>query len=512
MNNRSPLLGALYNMTATLPMHMPGHKRNPSWGAHVSGFGKKGIYDLDFTEVPGLDDLHAPEGIIFQAQKLAALCFKAKHTFFLVNGATVGITAAIMACCKEGDKVLVPRNAHRCVFEGLVLSGATPVYFQPEYNLDLSVPLGPQPGHIHDLIAREKPSALILIHPTYHGAGCDLSLIQAAKENEIFTIVDESHGSHFCFDSRLPMSAVEAGADIVVHSTHKTLGSLTQTGLLHLAADTLDPEHMAAVLSLLQSTSPSYPLMASLDAMRADLVCEGTDIVGRAVDLAMELRKRISRIKGFSCGELDSNCGGVLNYGYDPTKILLQSSLLKGFELGALLRREYNIYPELEEERFVLLMITVGDTMEGIEQLIAALRDISSKQAGCLKADGPIPDNMTMPGSIKPGGRMFDCPTRPFDSKGHRSISPAFNLLPKVVLSPRQAFYAPKQRSSLRKAAGQVSGSLVVPYPPGVPLLCPGEGISSEIVEYLYQIVGKNAHIQGLFRNGNDLELLVLEC
>lgn len=297
------------------------------------------------------------------------------------------------------------------------------------------------------------------------------------------------------------MSAVEAGADVVVHSTHKTLGSLTQTGLLHLATDRLDPEHIGGVLSLLQSTSPSYPLMASLDAMRSDLACEGTGIVERAVDLAIKLRKRISQIKGFSCGELDSNCGGILTCEYDPTKILLQSSLLKGFELGDTLRRKYNIYPELEEERFVLLMITVGDTAKGIEKLIAALEDIS-KQAGCLK-----------PGSMKPDGQMMPgSPTSPFERKGHHSISPVFNLLPKVVLSPRQAFYAPKQRSPVRKAAGKVSGSLVVPYPPGVPLLCPGEGISPEIVEYLYQIVGKNAHIQGLFRNGNDLELLVLEC
>lgn len=495
MNTGSPLLKALNDMADSLPLHMPGHKRNPFWGSNVSGFAEKNIFGLDFTEVPGLDDLHAPEGVISQAQELAALCFKARHTFFLVNGATVGITAGIMACCKEGDKVLVPRNAHRCVFEGLVLSGAIPVYFQPEYNYDLSVPLGPNPGRVDELLRREKPEALILVHPTYHGAGCDLSLIEAARRNNVITIVDESHGSHFSFDSRLPMSAVEAGADVVVHSTHKTLGSLTQTGLLHLASERLDPQHMAAVLSLLQSTSPSYLLMASLDAMRADLANEGTAIVGRTVALAEKLRKAISGIKGFSCGELYSGCEGrISTNGYDPTKILLQSSLMDGFELGDILRREYNIYPELEEEQFVLLMITVGDTGKGIDRLITALEDISLKRSGFSKARASSALN----------GKVSE--------RFSGGLSVLGSLLPEVVLSPRNAFYAPKERCPLRKAVGRVSGSLVVPYPPGVPLLCSGERVSPEIVEYLYQIAGNNGHIQGLFRNGNDFELLILEC
>jgi len=498
MDSGGPLLKALLRMADSLPMHMPGHKRNPYWGSAASVFAETGVYDLDFTEVPGLDDLHAPEGVIAEAQDLAADCFKAKDTFFLINGATVGIAAAIMTCCREGDKVLVPRNGHRCVYEGLVLSGAVPVYFQPAYHSELGLPLSPSREPIVDLIRRENPKALVLVHPTYHGAGCDLGSIDVAHRHNLTVIVDESHGSHFCFDHRLPRSAVEAGADVVVHSTHKTLGSLTQTGLLHLATGRVEREQMAEVLSMLQSTSPSYLLMASLDAMRADLAEKGSEIVGHTVDLALNLRAAISNIPGFYCGDLSSP------HGYDTTKILLQSSFMNGLELGKALRLDYKIYPELEEESFVLLMITVGDTQAGIERLITALRDISSKHGGEIK------EKVTKSQSVH-GAATFQ-PVSGESSPGQEIANLIAKQSPEVVLSPRQAFQFSKRKCKLEKAVGQISGSLVVPYPPGIPLLCPGERICPETVEYLYLIAGKKDHVQGLFRRGRDLELLVLEC
>jgi arginine decarboxylase len=469
MTHEVPLLEALKGMKDTLPMHMPGHKRNRQWGPVSSVFAGSNVYDLDFTEVPGLDDLHAPEGVIDRAQKLAGECFHSRHTLFLVNGASVGVTAAVMSCCAEGDTVLVPRHGHRCIYEGLVFSGAYPVYYQPEFNSALTVPLSPNLGQIADLIDSTHPRALIMVHPTYHGVGCDLSIINEAARNGVITIVDEAHGSHFCFDDRLPMSALEAGADIVVHSTHKTLGSMTQTGLLHLGTDRLDPGHLANVLSLLQSTSPSYVLMASLDAMRADLAEGGRKAVGRTVDLALELRERIGEIKGFSA----ANPGG--SWGYDLTKIMLRSSFMDGFTLGQNLRREYGIYPEMETHSFVLLMVTVGDSPYSIQRLLAALEDISSKSSV------EMPHNST----------------------------PVYNGLPEVVLTPRQAFYFPKQKCNLWESIGKISGSLVVPYPPGVPLLCPGERISREIVEYLSFIKGNHIHVHGL---GRDCQLTVLEC
>ncbi len=471
MQSRIPLLEALDKMAGSLPMHMPGHKRNPLWGDAGIGFLDRKLYELDFTEVAGLDDLHAPQGVIGEAQALAADCFHAKHTFFLVNGASVGMMAAVISCCGEGNKILLPRNAHRCVFEALVLSGASPVWYRPQYDDELALPVEPCSEQVEELIRQHRPKAMVLINPTYHGAACDSSLLGKAGSSNVVTIVDEAHGSHFLFDHRLPRSALEAGADMVVHSTHKTLGSLTQTGLLHLGTDNPGPEQVGKVLSLLQSTSPSYLLMASLDAMRGELAARGNTIVGRCVDLALELRSRIRSIPGFSCGELKCRAG------CDPTKILLRSSRMRGRDLGEILRCEYGIFAEIEDEPFILLMVTVGDTQESIDRLVSALKDISGRKH-----------------HRHPPGRQL-----------------VFDSLPEVVLTPRQAFSLQGQKCSLKDSAGKISGSLVVPYPPGVPLLCPGERISREIVEYIYSIKANNHHLQGMDCTG-DLKLFVLEC
>lgn len=471
MQKRIPLLEALDKMAGTLPMHMPGHKRNPAWAGRDGGFADRKLLELDFTEVPGLDDLHAPDGPIKDAQDLAAECFQARHTFFLVNGASVGIAAAVLSSAGEGDKILVPRNAHRCVFEALVLSGATPVWYQPDYDSGLGLPTQPDPELIKSLIGRHHPKAMVLINPTYHGAACNSLLIQEAHCNGITTIVDEAHGAHFSFDERLPQPALQSGADIVVHSTHKTLGSLTQTGLLHLGSDKPEPENVARTLSLLQTTSPSYLLMTSLDVMRAELAAGGKQIIARCVDLALELRSEIAAIPGFSCEGLEGDGG------YDPTKILLRSSLMSGRKLGQILRRDYGIFPEIEDEGFLLLMITVGDTKESTRRLVRALKDISF---GEWEGFSPKKDMI-------------------------------LRQLPEVVLTPRQAFFSPRGKCSLGESIGKISGSLVVPYPPGVPVLCPGERISREIVEYIYSNKAKRHHFQGI-DSADGIQTLELEC
>ncbi len=535
MNPRAPVLEALDKMAGTLPMHMPGHKRNSAWGPAVSRMSQQGIFDLDFTEVPGLDDLHAPREVIAEAQDLAAQCFGARQTFFLVNGASVGIMAAILASCGEGDKVLVPRNAHRCVYEGLVLSGAEPVYFHPAYHQKLGVPLSPCKEQLIPLIDQIRPRAIILINPTYHGAVCDLSLLEYAREKGIITIVDESHGSHFIFDPRLPDSALSFGADIIVHSTHKTLGSLTQTALLHLGSGRVDPEAVEEALSLLQTTSPSYLLMASLDAMRRDLAEDGQRIVGRSVDLAMSLAGKISEIEGFFLADLDNP------WGYDPTKILLQASRMNGLELGSTLRCDFGVFPELEDEAFVLLMLTVGDTIDSIRRLIKALESISSRSKGCSAFPSDLVRGPNATSDLAPG-RGLGSASGPGAGSGSGAVSgsapgsasgsdagsvaapataPApgedalrapVDYLPQMALTPRQAFKSGKMKRPLKDAVGCISGSLIVPYPPGVPLVCPGEGISAEIVEYLKLIMDRGAHVQGISWNGEKPELWVLEC
>jgi len=253
-----------------LPMHIPGHKRSFNVGQRLSQVLQCRIGELDFTEIPGLDDLHSPSGIIDKAQKFAAQCFGAKASFFLVNGCTVGIQSAIMALCGEGDEAAVSRNLHRSIFEGLVLSGAKPLYYPISYDKEMGIPLGPRLEKVQKLFKDNSPKVFLMVHPTYYGTAADMGIIEEAHRSGAAVIVDEAHGSHFKFDPRLPPSSLEAGGDIVVHGTHKTLGSLTQTGLLHLGSGRVKPEDVKRFLSLLQTTSPSYILMASINAMCLD--------------------------------------------------------------------------------------------------------------------------------------------------------------------------------------------------------------------------------------------------
>jgi len=460
-----------------LPMHMPGHKRSANVGPKLSQVLQSRIGELDFTEIPGLDDLHSPSGIIDKAQRLAARCFGAKESFFLVNGCTVGIQSAVMALCGEGEETAVSRNLHRSIFEGLVLSGAKPLYYHVSYDKELGIPLGPRLEDVRELIKNNSPKAVLMVHPTYYGTAADMGIIKEAHRSGAAVIVDEAHGAHFKFDPRLPPSSLEAGGDIVVHGTHKTLGSLTQTGLLHLGSERVRAEDIKRCLSLLQTTSPSYILMASLDAMCFDLA-DG-DLVKRAVDAALLLREEVKKMPGFYCCEPK-----VL---FDPTKIILGHRDMSGKFLGRFLRTKYGIYPELEEEGFVLLMITVGDSPETVVKVVEALKDISTRFSGEIKEKNLY--------KIKRGDAFY-----------------FFDELPQMILTPREAFFYRRRRKiPLSQSSGEVCGEMIVPYPPGIPVLLPGERISESIVEYLSVSINKGCHIQGLDRS-KDPEIEILEC
>ncbi|NLO89807.1 MAG: aminotransferase class I/II-fold pyridoxal phosphate-dependent enzyme [Clostridia bacterium] len=478
MDKETSLLDRLMEMQKKdlLPMHMPGHKRNAHVGSKLPQVLQSRIGELDFTEIPGLDDLHSPSEIMDKAQKLAARCFGAKETFFLVNGCTVGIQSAVMALCGEGEEAAVSRNLHRSIFEGLVLSGAKPLYYHVSYDKELGIPLGPRLEDVRELIKNNSPKAVLMVHPTYYGTAADMGIIEEAHRRGAAVIVDEAHGAHLKFDFALPPSSLEAGADVVVHGTHKTLGSLTQTGLLHLGSQRVRVEDIKRCLSLLQTTSPSYILMASLDAMCHDLA-EG-DLVKRAVEAALLLRDKVKKIPGFYCWEPE----GL----YDPTKIVLGHRDMSGKFLGCLLREKYGIYPELEEEGFVLLMITVGDSPETVLKVVEALEDISTRFGGEIKEK-----NL----SKKRGDAFF-----------------FFDELPLVILTPREAFFYRRRRKiPLSLSKGEVCGEMIVPYPPGVPVLLPGERISESIVEYLLESINKGCNIQGLDRS-KDPEIEILEC
>jgi len=478
MYSKSPLFDVLVEIKNRdiNPMHMPGHKRNILLGERLGKFFQLRVGELDFTEIPGLDDLNAPEGVIGEAQRLAAECFGTRHTFFLVNGGTAGIHAAVMACCGEGDEIAVPRNAHRSIYEGLVLTGAKPLYYRHRFDSSLGIPLAPDYKELKNLLKGKNLKALILLHPTYHGMAAELSIIQEAQSRGITVIVDEAHGAHFKFDRRLPMTSLEAGGDVVIHGTHKTLGSLTQTGLLHLGTEKVDPRAIQRCLALLQTTSPSYILMASLDAMRHDLTAMGRGMVGSAVDAALALRKEINNLPGFFCFEPEKGIE------YDPTKVVLCHDRASGYSLGRILREKYGIYPEVEAEDYVLLMVTIGDTEKSVGSILGALKGISA----ATDLDASI-----------------------YNSSAKL---PIFNELPEAVLAPRDAFFYNKRNIiPLSQSCGRICGQMVVLYPPGVPVVLPGERISKSIVEYLSLIISRGIHVQGI-RAGDNPEIEILEC
>lgn len=463
-----PLVKALmdYIEQSRVRMHMPGHKgRADEFEALEALIGEK-VFQADFTELPGLDDLHNPQGVILQAQELAAQAFGAAASFFLVNGATAGITAAIMAYTGAGGSLLLPRSCHRSVVNGLILSGARPVYI-PNNLTWAQIPLPLLPAQGKNAVDKHPHSqALCLTSPTYEGLAVDFSrLTSEVKAKDIPLIVDEAHGAHFYFHHAFPKPALKYKAEAVIHGAHKTLGSLTQTGLLHLSK-AQDVPKVSRALDLLQSTSPSYVLMASLDGTRQQAVLSGPERLERLLELGSFARQEINRIKGFWCpgAELFQDAEGVL---WDPTKLIIVSARkLTGYQLANILRADYKIDVEMARENYVLAMLTMGDEKEDVVCLIKALQDISGR---------------------------FSLP-----SVSLKDLEPRDSLpLPEVVLTPREAFFSPLKTVPFSQALGKISGELIAPYPPGIPLICPGERLDHVILECMEELKGLGVHWQG---------------
>ena len=478
MRAETPLLDALIESTSrnTVPMHMPGHKRNSMLGLNLHRLYSMNVLHLDFTEIEGLDELHYPSGVIREAEQAAARCFGSKHSFFLVNGCTAGIHAAMMACCREGDAVAVPRNAHRAVYEGLLLTGARPEYYLPEVSQKYGLPQTPSRENFQRFLEEKDLKAAVFVHPTYHGAACDPLLIRMARKKGCRVIADEAHGAHFPFDSRLPSSSLREGADYVIHGTHKTLGSLTQTGILHVGTEDENALEVQHYLAVLQSTSPSYVLLASIDAMRADMESRGPELVGRAVDLSLELREGIKGLAGIECVEFSPYPG------YDMTKVLLYSSRGYGGKELATYLQCAGVIPEMVDDKYVLMMVTVGDTKNGVASVLDALARFNEH-----------------------GSRNAD---RSEQSAFELDRTDMFRSLPIVDMTPREAVKHSWRSIPLCSAIGEVSGAAVVPYPPGIPLIFPGEKITSAAVDGITAAAAQGFRVQGLEEN---MKIRVLE-
>jgi arginine/lysine/ornithine decarboxylase len=451
-----------------ISFHTPGHKSGKGISTRFRKFVGPKIFTIDLTTLDEVDCLQRPVGVIREAQELAAEAYGADHSFFLINGTTVGNHAMILSTASPGDEILVARNAHKSILTGIILSGATPRFFPPVFDEGLGILLNvtrEQVSHAVELHPNAK--LLALTSPNYYGVAADLrAIVSEAKRRNIMVLVDEAHGPHLHFHPALPVSALDAGADICVQSTHKILGGMTQSSMLHVKGRDVDYPKVVRLLHLLQSTSPSYILMASLDLARMQMATEGEKLLSKAIDLAKDARDRVNRIPGLSCfGEVHLPDGG---FTLDVTKltICVKGLGLSGFEASAILNAEFGIQVEMADLANVLVIISIGDRKDDLDRLVGALNSLAGRGA--------------RPTDQRPT-------TSPIPPIGHR-----------FHLSPRDAFFAPSEHLPLPKAEGRISSDIVTIYPPGIPVLVPGEEVGASTIDYLLSLASYGARIDGV--------------
>jgi arginine/lysine/ornithine decarboxylase len=476
----TPLLNAL-RMSAQrphAPFYAPGHKRGQGISEQLAALLGESVFRADLPELPELDNLFAPEGAIQSAQELAAAAFGATQTWFLVNGSTAGVMAAILATCYPGDKIILPRNIHRSAIAGLVLSGAVPVFITPEYDLNTGLTHGMTPAAVAAALKQYPDAkAVMAVYPTYHGACCDLGAIaQLVHQANIPLLVDEAHGPHFAFHPDLPPAALTIGADLAVQSTHKVLGAMTQASMLHIRGNRIDPQRLSNALQLVQSTSPSYLLLASLDAARQQMALQGRSLLAQTLGLAEEARGQIQQIPGLSVLELAGTPGFTR---LDLTRLTVSVSELglSGFEADEILHQQLGVTAELPTLGHLTFIVSLGNTPADIKQLVRAFITLTQKR-----------DRIQSPPSWQAvfarwkSELLFIHPS-------------SFPICP--TLSPRDAFFAPTETLPIHQTSDRICAELVCPYPPGIPTLMPGECINPAAIEYLQQILTLGGEITG---------------
>ena len=465
--NRAPIMEALQELKKKrlVPFDVPGHKRGRG-NRELTDFLGEQCLSLDVNSMKLLDNLCHPQSVIKEAEELAAEAFGADYAYFMVGGTTSSVQAMIMSVCQSGDKLIMPRNVHRSAINALILCGADPVYINPETHDRLGISLGMSLESVRLAIAEHgEAKAVFINNPTYYGICSDLkAIVELAHEHGLKVLVDEAHGAHFYFGPDLPLSAMAAGADLAAVSMHKSGGSLTQSSFL-LGRRSVSPDHVRQLINLTQTTSGSYLLLASLDISRKKLALEGGTIFARVMDLASYARWEINQLGGYYAFGREIINGDSI-FDFDSTKLSVNTleTGLAGIEVYDLLRDEYDIQIEFGDLGNILAYVSMGDNEKGLERLIGALSEIQRR----YKRD-------------KNG--LMD----------HEYISPA------VEMSPQAAFYAAKTPIPIAKSLGRVSGEFVMCYPPGIPVLTPGEKITPEIIEYI-----KYAKAKGCFLTGTE--------
>ncbi|MGI5902189.1 MAG: aminotransferase class I/II-fold pyridoxal phosphate-dependent enzyme [Desulfitobacteriia bacterium] len=464
---KTPIYEALQKFKAArvLPFDVPGHKRGQGNPELREFLGEKCLA-VDVNAMKPLDNLGHPVSVIKEAEEIAAEAFGAHHAFFMVNGTTSAVQAMIMSICKQGDKIIMPRNVHKSAINALIICGAIPIYVNPGIDKTLGIPLGMSISEVKKAIQNHPDAKAIFVNnPTYYGICSDLKAItELAHQNMMYVLCDEAHGTHFYFGEDLPVSAMAVGADMAAVSMHKTGGSLSQSSFL-LIGKRMKVGQVRQIINLTQTTSASYLLLSSLDISRRNLALEGKNIFERVIALADYGREEINKIGGYYAFSRELIDGDSV-YDFDRTKLSVYTRDigLAGIEVYDILRDDYGIQIEFGDIGNILAIISVGDRALALERLVASLAEIK---------------------------RLYQ--------KDKTGMLEHEYIDPEVVMGPQQAFYAPQRSVPLRESCGCISGEFVMAYPPGIPILAPGERITPEIIEYI-----EYAKIKGSFLTGTE--------
>lgn len=446
-----------------VPFDVPGHKRGRGNPELKELLGERCV-SLDVNSMKPLDNLCHPMSVIKEAEELAAEAFGADHAFFMVGGTTSSVQSMVLAACKAGDKIILPRNVHKSVINALVLCGAIPVYVNPEVDKKLGISLGMELSEVEKAILDNPDAVCVLVNnPTYYGICSDLrGIVKLAHAHNMLVLVDEAHGTHLYFGKDLPVNAMAAGADMASVSMHKSGGSLTQSSLL-LTNKTVSWEYVSQIINLTQTTSASYLLLSSLDISRRNLVLRGADSFAKVREMAEYAREEINDIGGYyAYGKEMINGRSVYDFDVTKLSVYTRDIGLAGIEVYDLLRDEYDIQVEFGDIANMLAYISIGDRIQDIERLVGALADIK---------------------------RLY--------SKDPSQMLATEYIAPTVCVSPQKAFYARKASLPIRETAGRICSEFVMCYPPGIPILAPGEMITDKIIEYIIYAKEKGCSMQG---------------
>lgn len=468
--NDTPLFSGLLQHIQKNPkqFHIPGHKKGKGMHPEFKEFIGENALAIDLINIEPLDDLHHPQKMIKHAQDLAAKAFHADHTYFSVQGTSGAIMTMIMSVCGPGDKIIVPRNIHKSVSSAIIFSGAIPIFIHPEVDHKLGFSHGITPNAVEKALhAHPDAKGVFVINPTYFGIAADLvKIVEIAHQYHIPVLVDEAHGVHIHFHDDLPLSAMQAGADMAATSVHKLGGSLTQSSILNIKEGLINPERVQAVMSMLTTTSTSYILLASLDVARKYLAEQGHALLTKTIIEAHRARNYINSIANLYCPGEDM-LGSEATFHYDPTKLIISVKNLSitGHEAEVWLRENFQIEVELSDMYNILCIITPADSEEDINYLLHALEELSNH---------------------------YD------RTNEEQSVRVHVPDIPILAVSPRDAFYAEYEVIPLRDSAGRISAESIMVYPPGIPIFIPGEIISIENLEYIQDNIESDLPVQGL--------------